>query len=147
MSNHKHHHHEDERCAPEAAPTEITLNANAAGNLDTTLQVAGVDCAEEVSLIQRALKPLGGVHEVRVNIMSGKAIITHDETVTPEVLIKAIGDAGLKALREGEKAGDETQQRQKQRLVSVGISGAFTFLGLLMHWTHFAPEFVALGCF
>jgi len=46
-------------------------------HLQTTLQVAGVDCAEEVSLIQRALKPLGGVREVRVNIMSGKAIIVH----------------------------------------------------------------------
>jgi Zn2+/Cd2+-exporting ATPase len=148
MSDHKHHHHEDECCAhEEAAPTEITLNASAAGNLQTTLQVAGVDCAEEVSLIQRALKPLGGVREVRVNIISGKAIIAHDETITPEVLIKVIGDAGLKAIREGEKAGDEAQQRQKQRLVSVGISGAFTFFGLLIHWAHFAPEFVALGCF
>jgi Cd2+/Zn2+-exporting ATPase len=147
MSNHERHHHEDECCALEAAPTEITLNASAAGNLQTTLQVAGVDCAEEVSLIQRALKPLGGVREVRVNIMSGKAIIAHDETITPEVLIKVIGDTGLKAMREGEKAGDEAQQRQKQRLLSVSISGAFTLLGLLMHWTHFAPQSVALGCF
>ena len=147
MSNHEHHHHEDECCAHEAAPTEITLNASAAGNLQTTLQVAGVDCAEEVSLIHRALRPLGGVREVRVNIMSGKAIIAHDETIKPEVLIKAIGDAGLKAIREGEKAGDEAQQRQKQRLLSVSISGAFTLLGLLMHWTHFAPPSVALGCF
>ena len=147
MSNHEHHHHEDECCAHEAAPTEITLNASAAGNLQTTLQVAGIDCAEEVSLIQRALKPLGGVREVRVNIMSGKTIIAHDETITPEVLIKVIGDAGLKAIREGEKAGDEVQQRQKQRLLSVSISGAFTLLGLLMHWTHSAPQSVALGCF
>jgi Cd2+/Zn2+-exporting ATPase len=100
-----------------------------------------------VALIQRALKPLGGVREVRVNIMSGKAIIAHDETITPEVLIKVIGDTGLKAIREGEKAGDEAQQRQKQRLLSVSISGAFTLLGLLMHWTHSAPQSVALGCF
>jgi Cd2+/Zn2+-exporting ATPase len=147
MSNHEPHHHEDECCAHEAAPTEITLNANAAANLQTTLQVAGVDCAEEVSLIQRALKPLGGVREVRVNIMSGKAIITHDETITPELLIKVIGDAGLKALREGEKADDESQQRQKQRLLSVSISGAFTLLGLLLHWTQSVPQSVALGCF
>jgi Zn2+/Cd2+-exporting ATPase len=82
MSNHEHHHNEDECCAHEATPTEITLNASAAGTLQTTLQVAGVDCAEEVSLIQRALKPLGGVREVRVNIMSGKAIVSHDETIT-----------------------------------------------------------------
>ena len=91
----------------------MTLNASAAGNLQTTLQVAGVDCAEEVSMIQRALKPLGGVREVRVNIMSGKAIIAHDETITPEVLIKVIGDAGLKAIREGEKAGDEDAAEAK----------------------------------
>ncbi len=148
MSNHEHHRHpEDECCAHEPEPTEITLNANAAGNLQTTLQVAGVDCAEEASLIQRALKPLGGVREVRVNIMSGKTIIAHDETITPEALIKVIGDAGLKAIREGEKAGDEVQQRQKQRLLSVCISGAFTLLGLLMHWTHSAPQSVAMGCF
>jgi Cd2+/Zn2+-exporting ATPase len=147
MSNHDRHHHEDECCAHEAAPTEITLNASAAGNLQTTLQVAGVDCAEEVSLIQRALKPLGGVREVRVNIMSGKAIIAHDETITPDVLIKVIGDAGLKATREGEKAGDEAQQRQKQRLLSVSISGVFTLLGLLAHWAHFAPESVTIALF
>src|ERR1700688_1259847 len=127
MSNHEHHH-QDECCAHEASPTEITLNASAAANLQTTLHVLGVDCAEEVSLTQRALKPLGGVREVRVNIMSGKAIIAHDETITPDVLIKVIGDAGLKAVREGEKAGDEEQRRQKQRLLSVSISGAFTFL-------------------
>ena len=36
-------------------------------------------------------------------------------------LIKVIGDAGLKARREGEKAGDEARQRQKQRLLSVSI--------------------------
>ena len=147
LSNHEHHHHENECCAREAAPTEMTLNASAAGNLQTTLQVAGVDCAEEVSMIQRALKPLGGVREVRVNIMSGKAIIAHDETITPEVLIKVIGDAGLKAIREGEKAGDEAQQRQKQRLVSVSISGVFALLGLLVHWAHFAPESVTIALF
>ena len=62
--------------------------------------------------------------------MSGKAIIAHDESVTPEVLIKAIGATGLKATREGEKASDDAQQRQKQRLVSVCVSGAFTLFGL-----------------
>jgi Cd2+/Zn2+-exporting ATPase len=147
MSNHEHHHHEDECCAHEAAPTEITLNASAAGNLQTMLQMAGVDCAEEVSVIQRALKPLAGVREVRVNIMSGKAIIVHDESITPEALIKSIDDAGLKATREGEKSSDGAQKGQKQRLVSVTISGAFTLLGLLVHWTHSAPESAALGCF
>jgi Zn2+/Cd2+-exporting ATPase len=147
LNSHEHHHRENECCTHEPAPAEMTLDASVAGNLQTTLQVAGVDCAEEVSLIQRALKPLGGVREVRVNIMSGKAIIAHDETITPDVLIKVIGDAGLKAIREGEKVGDEEQQRQKQRLSSVSISGAFTLLGLLVHWGHFVPESVTIALF
>ena len=125
----------------------MMLNATVAGSFETTLQVAGVDCAEEVSLIQRALKPLGGVREVRVNIMSGKAIIAHDETITPDVLIRVIGDAGLKAIREGEKAGDEAQQRQKQRFLTVSISGVFTLLGLLVHWMHSAPETATIALF
>jgi Zn2+/Cd2+-exporting ATPase len=98
-------------------------------------------------MIQRALKPLGGVRQVRVNIMSGKATIAHDETITPEILIKMIGDADLKAIREGEKAGDEAQQRHKKRLLSVSISGVFTLLGLLVHLTHFAPESVTIALF
>ncbi len=36
--------------------------------------------------------------------MSGKAIVAHDETVNAEALIRAIGDTGLSASREGEAA-------------------------------------------
>jgi Zn2+/Cd2+-exporting ATPase len=154
MSNHDHHHdHEPHRhdehecCTHDTLPPETELNPSAAGSLQTTLEVAGVDCAEEVSAIRRALKPLVGVRDVKVNIMSGKASVSHDESVTPEALIKAIGAIGLKAIREGEKPSSDSQQRQKQRLVSVCVSGGFTLFGLLMQWTHFGPKSAALGCF
>jgi Cd2+/Zn2+-exporting ATPase len=146
--NHAHHHHDDnECCTHEIKPTEFASNPNASGVFQTTLQVAGVDCAEEVSAIYRALKPMAGVCDVRVNIMSGKAIIAHDESTTPEALIKAIGTVGLKAMREGEKSDDSAHQAQKQSFLSVSISGALTLLGLLVHWTHLAPEPVAVGLF
>jgi Cd2+/Zn2+-exporting ATPase len=146
--NHGHHHQgESERCAHEGASPEFASNPNATEDFQTTLQVAGVDCAEEVSAIHRALKLLAGVRDVRVNIMSGKAIIVHDGRTTPEALIRAIGNEGLKATREGAKSGDGVHQAQKQRLLAVTISGAFTLFGLLLHWTHFAPEPVAMGLF
>jgi Zn2+/Cd2+-exporting ATPase len=154
MLSHDHHHdHESHRqyghecCAPETSIAETELNPNTAGTMQTTLQVAGVDCAEEVSAIRRALKPVTGVRDVKVNIMSGKAIISHNEIVTTEALIKAIGATGLKATREGEKADDDAQQRQKQRAGSVCVSGAFTLFGLLIQWTHFAPKSAAIGSF
>jgi Cd2+/Zn2+-exporting ATPase len=142
-----HRHDEHECCAHDRLPPETELNPSAAGSRQTTLQVAGVDCAEEVSAIRRALMPLGGVRDVRVNIMSGKASISHNESVTPEALIKAIGATGLKATREGEKPSNDSHQRQKQRLVSVCVSGGFTLVGLLIQWTHFAPKSAAIGSF
>ena len=143
-----HHHHDASACRTrEETLSEFASNPKAAGGLQTTLQVSGVDCAEEVSAIQRALEPLAGVRDVRVNIMSGKAIIVHDERTTPEALIRAIGNVGLKATREGEKSGDGLHSAQKQRLLAVSISGAFTLFGLLLHWTRFAPEAVAVCLF
>src|ERR1700758_5649942 len=106
-----HRHDEHECCAHDTLQPETELNPSAAGSLQTTLQVAGVDCAEEVSAIRRALMPLAGVRDVRVNIMSGKASISHNESVTPEALIKAIGATGLKATREGAKLSNDSQQR------------------------------------
>lgn len=142
-----HCHNECDCCSHETSLAETEVNSATAGSMRTTLQVAGVDCAEEVSAIRRALKPLIGVRDVRVNVMSGKAIIAHDESVTPEVLIKAIDATGLKATREGEKVTDDAQQRQRQRLVSVCVSGGFTLFGLLTQGTHFASKPAVLGCF
>lgn len=65
-------------------PRESVLNPNAQANAQTTLKVAGMDCADEVEAIQRALKPLTGVREVRVNLMGGKVVIAHDRSITGE---------------------------------------------------------------
>jgi Cd2+/Zn2+-exporting ATPase len=115
--------------------------------MQTTLQVLGVDCAEEVAAIQRALKPLSGVREVNVNIISGKAVIAHDESIGREDLIKAIATAGLTAKPDGVEPKGAQLEGKKTRSVSVGISGAFLLFGLVLQWTHFEPKSVAVGCF
>jgi Zn2+/Cd2+-exporting ATPase len=138
---------EDDCCAHDRTPAEFMPNLNVSGNFQTTLQVAGVDCAEEVSAIHRALKSLPGVRDVKVNMMSGRAFIIHDENVRPEALIKAIGDEGLSATREGEQSIEGVRQVQKQRLLAVGVSGMLTFLGLLIGRTHSAPAPVSVSFF
>jgi Cd2+/Zn2+-exporting ATPase len=105
-----------------------------------------MDCADEVETVERALKPLPGVRDVRVNLMAGKVAVEHDASVTPEQLIAAIGKAGLKA------SSDQTEARepadaQRSRLVSVAVSGALTGLGLVAQWTEFAPLAVRIGAF
>ena len=64
------------------------LNANVAASGQTILRVAGMDCPDEIAAIERALKPLAGVGEVKVNLMAGTATIAHEASVTPEQLIR-----------------------------------------------------------
>ena len=129
---HHHEHHHDE------APTSIALNPDAKGNIETTLRVAGMDCADEVEALEQVFRLLKGVREVRVNLMGGKVTLFHDESVTPEQLIGAVASTGMKAVRDGEDAAD-LEGAKRLRQISVAVSGGFTGLGLLMEWVKIAP--------
>jgi copper chaperone CopZ len=63
----------------------------------TTLNVSGMDCAEEGALIDCVLKPLRGVREVSANLLAATIAVTHDARVTPLQLIDAIAPTGLRA--------------------------------------------------
>ncbi|MBS0657794.1 MAG: heavy-metal-associated domain-containing protein [Verrucomicrobia bacterium] len=56
----------------------------------TVLSVSGMDCADEVTAIQRALQPVADVREGRVNLMAGKVTITHGPRIDANGLIEAI---------------------------------------------------------
>lgn len=145
---HEHHHAEEEQeCCGDhdhGKPTKesAVLNEDAAGNIQTTLRVAGMDCADEVEALEQVFRPIKGVREVRVNLMGGKVTLFHDESVTPEQLIGAVASTGMKAARDGDDAAD-LEGAKRMRQISVAISGAFTGLGLLAHWMKFAPVIVA----
>ncbi len=134
--DHKHEHDHGEH---KAAPESIALNPDSKGNLETTLRVAGMDCADEVEALERVFRPLMGVREVRVNLMGGKVTLLHDESVTPEQLIGAVATTGMKAAREGAGADADVEGAKRMRQLSVAVSGAFTGLGLLVEWLKFSP--------
>ncbi len=142
--DHKHDH--GACCAGhthEAAKEARVLNPDVKASSQTTLRVAGMDCPDEIAAIERALKPLAGVGEVKVNLMAGTATIAHESSVTPEQLIKAIGTAGLKASPISDEHGEEDEHdhsASRARLASVIISGVFTGVSLLLQWQNpFAP--------
>jgi len=128
-------------CSTSAPPETVALNPRAAGDELTTLRVAGMDCPDEIAAIERVLKPLGGVSEIKANLVAGTVTVAHESNVTPEQLIKAIGTAGLKA--SAAAPGNEVEPDHdtgRLRLVSVILSGGFTGISLLLEWQDiFAP--------
>jgi Zn2+/Cd2+-exporting ATPase len=107
---------------------------------ETVLRVMGMDCAEEVAAIQRALRPIDGVRDVRADLLTGKATIWHEAGVTREALIDAIAGEGLKATVAGADVREAAEGMQKSRLISVLVSGVSTGLGLILQWGKVAPD-------
>ncbi len=135
-----HEHKDDEHGHDHSKPAKesAVLNTDAVGNIQTTLRVAGMDCADEVEALEQVFRPIKGVREVRVNLMGGKVTLFHDESVTPEQLIRAVASTGMKAVRDGDDAAD-LEGAKRMRQISVAVSGVFTGLGLLLQWMKSAP--------
>ncbi|SDT90958.1 Cd2+/Zn2+-exporting ATPase [Verrucomicrobium sp. GAS474] len=136
--------HDHDHGKPDAKPQSIALNAESKGNLETTLRVAGMDCADEVEALEQVFRPVKGIREVKVNLMGGKVTLRHDETVSPDDLIQLVAKAGLKGSRDdapGEEEDVDSLKRQRQ--IAVGISGVTTGLGLLMGWMKLGPAWAA----
>ena len=147
LMSHEHgHSHEDECCGghdhSKPAKERAVLNEDTKGNIETTLRVVGMDCADDVEALEQVFRPLKGVREVRVNLMGGKVTLFHDESVTPEQIIAAVAGTGMKAVRDGDDAAD-VEGAKRMRQISVAVSGAFTGLGLLMQWMKLGPALAA----
>jgi Cd2+/Zn2+-exporting ATPase len=127
--------------------SSATLNKSVAAKTETVLRVAGMDCSDEVVLIEKALQPMEGVREVRANMVTAKVAIMHDERVTQQSLIEAIGTAGLKAEPAKARTGDEAVTAQHARWISVGASAALTTIGLLARWTGLGPRWLSVAVF
>jgi len=133
-----------EQASKSTKPSQsISLDPSAKAVIATALHVAGMDCPDEIAAIERVLKPLRGVGEIKVNLMAGTATIVHDKHVTSEQLIQAIGTAGLKASPAADANGtadEHSDESRNARLISVIISGVFTGVSLLFQWQNlFAP--------
>jgi Cd2+/Zn2+-exporting ATPase len=131
----RHGHAHDHDKKPAASPS-LALNPDAAGNIQTTLQIAGMDCADEVAALQQVFQPIKGIREVRINLMGGKAVLFHDNSVIPSQLIAAVARTGMKAVVEGDDSGS-LEDAKKARQLAVAISGVATGLGLILQWTEF----------
>lgn len=107
-----------------------TLNQDA----ETTILVEGIDCENEVNLIENALWRVEGVMNVRTNIMKGEVTIIHDGTCDPKNILRTVSGAGFSANLNLDKGATTSSGGQKGRLLSVLVSGCATGVGLLLMW-------------
>jgi len=58
------------------------------------LTIEGMHCASCVANIERSLKKVKGIHEVKISLMTKKGFVEADEKVTDEEIKKAVARTG-----------------------------------------------------
>ncbi|WP_157609825.1 heavy metal translocating P-type ATPase [Roseimaritima ulvae] len=102
------------------------------------LKIFGMDCAEEVALIKRELKPLlGGDERLGFDLLNARLTIDLDGVdVTAGDVLAAIERTGLEAKRwenVGQSSDKKSFWESHQRAMMTATSGAFGGIGLVVH--------------
>ena len=106
---------------------------------ESTFKVEGMDCREEVVLIERRFKHLKGLESFTADVMGGRLHVTYDAAkLSAATIAAAVADAGMRAWLEHEEpvAGDETAGRRRRLLLAGsgiallgGLGGEYFGLG------------------
>ena len=100
----------------------------------TQFLVKDMCCAEEVQAVERALRKLQGVQEVRPNLLNRTVLVVHDSRLTSsEELIQAVNRTGMKA--SASEAPRESPPLRNWHFWLTALSGFGVAIGLILHWT------------
>lgn len=114
--------------APTLTPTCGVCELHA----EATFRVEGMDCGEEVTILERRLKPLVGLEAVSADLINQRLRVSFDAArLSTSAMVEAVGGTGMRMWLEHETpASYVTTVEWRWRLVVV--SGACMGVGLLL---------------
>ncbi len=99
-------------------------------------KVEGLDCAEEVATLTRALKHRPGVVELTFDVLNARMTVTFDDTkIAEDGIVSAVAETGMSAV-----PWEQQQERPAGywelhgRTVMAVVSGACILAGFVVHW-------------
>ena len=102
---------------------------------ESTFKVEGMDCRDEVAMIERRFKNLPGLEDFSADLMGQRLHVTYDAAkLSASAIAAAVADAGMRAWLEHEEPVvlDDRAERRRRRLLAV--SGALFAAGLAAEW-------------
>ena len=112
---------------------------------EAVFRVEGMDCSEEVVILERRLKPITGVEAISADLIGQRLHVKYDAAkLTTSTLVDAIGDTGMRMwLEHEEPLAGQGAATWRARLVIA--SGATLAAGLLLAWRDY-PAAAAVLC-
>jgi Cd2+/Zn2+-exporting ATPase len=98
---------------------------------ESTFKVEGMDCREEVALIERRFKYLHGVEDFEADLMGQRLHVKYDAAkISTAVITAAVADAGMRAWLEHEEPVATGEAGQRLQAALLVVSGLMLAAGL-----------------
>lgn len=103
---------------------------------ESTFKVDGMDCREEVVILERRLKPLAGLEDIAADLIGQRLRVKYDAArLSASAIIDAVATTGMRAWLEREEPITPLVTGGGTRQTLLAISGALILLGLLASWS------------
>ncbi len=103
---------------------------------ESIFKIEGMDCHEEVALIEKRLKRLAGLEAFDADVVGGRVRVTYDAAkLSTAAIAEAVAQTGMRAWLEHEEARPAASQAIRTRLVAA--SGIALALGFVLHVSPF----------
>jgi Cd2+/Zn2+-exporting ATPase len=106
---------------------------------ESVFKIDGMDCREEVAILERRLKPLAGVEDLVPDLVGQRLRVRYDAAkLSTSTIVDAVAQTGMRAWLEHEApVGPTAAAKARQALVVT--SGAALAAGFLLEWFALAP--------
>lgn len=101
-----------------------------------SFKVAGLDCAEEISILRKVLEKREGITDLEFDVLNAKMIVICDsEKVASTQIIGWVKEGGMKAVlwHDREKLEKEGFWHKYGRLITTVLSGVFLCIATYLH--------------
>jgi Cd2+/Zn2+-exporting ATPase len=108
---------------------------------ESTFKVEGMDCREEVAMIERRFKHLRGLEAFSADVMGKRLHVKYDAAVlTTSAIAAAVAEAGMRAWLEHEEPVTGTAAHERARRYLVWLAGGVLGAGLALDWLGAGPR-------
>lgn len=145
--NDTHNHEHDKCCAhskhesPQSSDQPIGPVAD--GLKESTFNIVGADCSDEVNAIKIALRKID-VTAVSVNLVASTTTVHHKPEIDVETIRRSIESTGVKVVDETETSFFGANQKRVTLVIS---SGFILGIGMILDWRELLDESLILGIF
>jgi len=103
---------------------------------ESTFRIEGMDCREEVALLERRFKNLPGLEGFHADLMGQRLHVKYDAAkLTASAIAGAVADAGMRAWLEHEEPVATGDRATRRRRVLLAASAAWYAGALIFAWT------------